>query len=149
MRRLGFIVPALLLVAVFFVLCLGILSKQPIRNSGALQALARQQARQVALAGIDEARLWLATEPSLSPLNTDFTGQVEDPDSGLVGSYVVTLDYRWAGSPYGIVQVESEGILGTMASPQARYRLSVTVDITDPLGNPDYLKPLRWRESLP
>lgn len=149
MKKQAFMVPALLLVAAFFVLCLGILSKQPIRNSGALQALARQQARQVALAGIDEARLWLATEPSLSPLNADFTGQVVEAQLGLVGSYVVTLDYRWAGPPYGVVQVESEGILGTMASPQARYRLGVTVDIRDPASNPDYLKPLRWRESLP
>lgn len=149
MKRRAFIIPALLLVAVFFVLCLGILSKQPIRNSGALQTLARQQARQIALSGIDQARLFLASEPSLSPLNSDLTGVVETPQSEFIGSYVVTLDYSWAGSPYRVVQVESEGILGTMASPQARYRLGVTLNIRNPLSNPDYLMPLRWRESLP
>ena len=146
--RKAFIVPALLVVATFLVLCVGLLSRQPMRNLGAMQSLYQIQARQMSLAGIEEARLRLAGDIDQGVTNTTFSSTVET-----VGAYVVSFDASWAGKPWYVLRVESEGFHGDPSKPVARYVLRATLDIRQELSpgrpNPDYLSLLRWQESVP
>lgn len=153
MRR-AFVVPALLVIATFMVLCVGLISRQPMRNLGAMQSLYQIQARQISLAGIEEARLRLAGDINQGATNTTFSRTVETaPGAAPLGTYVVSFDASWAVKPYYVLRVESEGFNGSPTKPLARYVLRATVDIRAELGpgkpNPKYLSLLRWQESVP
>ena len=154
MKR-GFIVPALLVVSIFMVLCVGMLSRQPMRNLGALQTHYQVQARQMALAGMEEIRLRLAGDVHQSTVaNTTLSrGLPEAGGSEAVGSYVVTLDTSWVKKPYYVLRIESEGFFGSATRPRARYVLRCTLNgrekLDDDEPNPDYLTLLRWQESVP
>ncbi|MBS2038305.1 hypothetical protein JST97_25200 [bacterium] len=152
MRR-AFIVPALLVVAIFMVLCVGLLSRQPMRNLGAMQSQYQVQARQVALAGIEEARLRLAGDSAQTLTNTTFSRDLSEAGGAPVGSYLVNIDSSWCEEPFCVLRVESEGFYGAAIKPQARYVLRVTLDVRPELApnklNPDYLQLLRWQESVP
>lgn len=152
--RKAFIVPALLVIATFMVLCIGLLTRQPFRNQGAFQNLYQAQARQLAVSGVEEARLRLAGDVNQALTSTTFSRLVSAASGGApVGSYLVTLDATWVGPPYFVMRVESEGFLGSAVSPQARYVIQATVDVREEvspgLPNPDYLQLYRWRESVP
>lgn len=152
MKR-AFIVPALLVVSIFMVLCIGLLSRQPMRNLGAMQAQYQVQARQIALAGIEEARLRLCGDSLQTMTNTTFSRELSEAGGGMVGSYLVNWDSSWSEAPYYVLRVESEGFYGSAVKPQARYVLRATLDVRKELApdkpNPDYLSLLRWQESVP
>ncbi|MFN8610958.1 MAG: hypothetical protein U0931_25680 [Vulcanimicrobiota bacterium] len=153
MKR-AFIVPALLVISIFLVLCVGLLTRQPMRNLGSMQSQYQVQARQMALAGIEESRLRLAGDTLQTLTNTTFSSPVSQAGGGPpIGSYLVTFDSTWSDKPYYVMRVESEGFYGPATRPQARYVLRATVDVRQQLEsgevNPDYLKLLRWQESVP
>lgn len=147
--------PALLVVALFMVLCVGMLSRQPMRNLGAMQTHYQVQARQVALAGMEEIRLRLAGDLHQSTAtNTTFSRELSEAGSTkALGSYVVTLDATWSKAPFYVLRIESEGFYGPATRPTARYVLRATLDVREETApgvpNPDYLKLLRWQESVP
>jgi hypothetical protein len=154
MRR-GFLVPAMLVVSVFMVLCVGMLSRQPMRNLGAMQTHYQVQARQMALAGMEEIRVRLAGDRHQSTV-ANATMAREVPEAGStegIGSYVVTLDTTWNKQPYGVLRIESEGFYGPATRPKARYVLRATLDgrqeLEEDKPNPAYLTLLRWQESVP
>lgn len=153
MRR-AFIIPALLVISVFMVLVIGLLTKQPLRNLGAMQTLYQIQARQVAVAGIEEARLRLAGDINQSISNTTLSFEVcEAGTTTPLGSYLVVLDASWAVAPFRVLRVESEGFFGPSVKPLARYVIRATLDARPLLSpgnrNPKYLHVLRWQESVP
>lgn len=147
MKR-AFIVPAILIVATFMVLAIGLLTRQPLRNQAAFQNHYQQQARQMALAGLEEERLRLAGDVEHTYGNTTLSRALDDTFGNPVGSYIVTLDASWSTSPFHVLRVESEGFFGPATRPLARYVIRATVDIR-PAPNPDFLAVVRWQESVP
>jgi hypothetical protein len=152
--RRAFLVPALLVVSVFMVLCIGLLTRQPMRNLAAVQSLYQVQARQIALAGIEQARQRLASDFNTTVSNTSFSDSVTSVGgSTALGSYLVTLDGTWSITPFYVVNVESEGFYGDPVRPLSRYVLRATLDVREEgspgVPNPGYLRLLRWQESVP
>ena len=153
-ERRAFLIPALLVVSVFLVLCIGLLTRQPMRNLGAVQTLYQVQARQIALAGIEQARQRLVGDIDQSVVNTTFSSSLQRVGSTeSLGGFIVTLDATWAGPPYHVLRVESEGFYGNLVRPHSRYVLRATLDVRNELGpgvpNPSYLHLMRWQESVP
>lgn len=147
MRR-AFIVPAILIIATFMVLAIGLLTRQPLRNQAAFQNHYQQQARQMALAGLEEERLRLAGDVEHTYGNTTLSRALDNTSGQPVGSYTVTLDASWSVPPFHVLRVESEGFFGSATRPLARYVIRATVDVR-PAPNPDFLSVLRWQESVP
>lgn len=126
MRR-GFVVPALLVVAIFMVLCVGMLSRQPMRNLGAMQTHYQVQAR---------ARWpwpeWRKPDCAWAATCTTFARELPAAASTeIIGSYVVTMDASWAEAPFHVLRIESEGFSGSATRPTARYVLRATLDVRE------------------
>lgn len=155
MKRRAFIVPALLMTSLFLIMVLGYMSRAPLQRLAAFQTVYQIQARQIALAGMEEARIRIVGDIHLVPSTTTLQRDVKDPNSGaIIGSYLVTLDYSWSHAPWQVVQLESEGFLGPSLAPTARYVLRASIDLdpnnrSGPGANPNFYNLVRWRESVP
>jgi type II secretory pathway component PulK len=91
----GFLIQSLLLIALLLVFCLGLLGRQPFAYSGAKQTSKMLQARQLAVAGMEDVRVKLERDYQTRQLGEVKTvSYVEDVVSGseLVGSYHVTIN---------------------------------------------------------
>ncbi len=156
LKRQGFLIASLLLLMVFFVLAVGILTRQPLRRQAALQALYRLQARELALAGIEDARQRLMGDIHFvpNPLH-HYSRTLQSPGAGQLGTVDVTLDYSWSGHPYRVLVISSEATLGpTPPHHLAIYRIQATVDLsadsrTGSGPNAQLFEVIRWREPDP
>ena len=154
MRTRGFLVAALLIIMVFFIVAIGILTKQPNRRLAAFQTHYQVQAREIALAGIDDARLRMLGNIQHTTNNVTYDRVLSSPDGVEVGVSHVRLDYSWRDPPYQVLLIESEGVLGDPVDPRAIYRVQATIDLkpearTGGGDNPRLFQVIRWREAVP
>lgn len=119
MKKRGFLLILVLLIAgLVLVLGLGFLSSNSPRYNASVYARTQAQARALADAGMEDARVKLQKDPTFPPRVdasqtvfsyrqpvTDFAGKV-------VGSYVVTLDWTYMVGPYNFLLVSSQGLVG-------------------------------------
>ncbi len=101
MKR-GFLIQSLLLIALLLVFCLGLLGRQPFAYSGAKQTSKMLQARQLAVAGMEDVRVKLERDYQTRQLGEVKTvSYVEDVVSGSELSRLLSRDHqsRVAGAP--------------------------------------------------
>ena len=125
----------LLLTALFFLLGVALISQ----SQGALkasQSSARAaEARALAWAGLADARGKLSRIFYYPPPGGDdqdlysYTEDVRAVDSqAVVGSYNVVVDVRTAESPYFLLRIRSEGVLGERTHPAGRSIVTAELD---------------------
>lgn len=157
MRR-GFLIQSLLLIALLLVFCLGLLGRQPFAYSGAKQTSKMLQARQLALAGMEDVRVKLERDYQTRQLGeVKSVSYVEDIVSGseLIGSYHVTINQELQEPPFELLQIECEGLLGKdREHPESRVVISAVFDLCEKNrqgtgNNPNFFRFIEWNERLP
>lgn len=130
--RQGSLILSLLLLSLFFLLCLGLLSRQPWLRQASNSALLESQARALALAGLDDARSKLIRDYQF-PQRRDleqrylvYQEPVTDLSDRPVGSFRVSIDHLYAAYPYLCYRISSWGLLGKEAS----YRIDAVFDLS-------------------
>lgn len=140
----GLMIMVLLLVA-----GLGFLGKQADRYRAATAAEASSQALEVAMAGLEDARVKLMKDFKFPPPGEEdlpqysYTEILHDPSGQAVGSYMVTIDTRWKASPSSLFKIEVWGYWGDPANqPISRRRLTAEWDYAEFIrGTEEDLKP--------
>lgn len=113
------LIVVLLVAALVLVLGLGFLSSNSPRYNASVYARSQAQARALAEAGLEDARVKLQKDNAFPPVThasqTRFSYREELTDSSgdVIGSYVVTLDWTYLVAPYYIVTVDSQGLVGS------------------------------------
>lgn len=141
-------------------LAMGMLGSRGSLYRAARDSARAGQARALARAGLEDARVKLAYDLDFPPPAADdqrvyeYLETMHDPDSGrIVGSFLVRVDTRFRVEPYHLVQVRSVGLVGDRLDPEARATVAATLDLspqdrTNPsLPNPDLFEVLRWQED--
>lgn len=126
----------LLLLSLFFLLAIGLLSRQPWLRQASNSVLLESQARALALAGLDDARSKLIRDyqfPQRRDLEQRYLVYREpilDLDGNLVGSFRISIDHLYAGYPYLCYRLSSWGLWGEEARPRATYRIDAVFDLS-------------------
>jgi hypothetical protein len=125
---------------------MGFMGSQSNRYRSVVQSGQSAQARQVAMAGIEDARFKLQNDASFPPppavtnqtcftYNEQLTLAAGTPDAQ-PGSYQVLLEtLYWSyplgptGVDYHVYQITSIGTIGDPATPLAQYKLQAEVDM--------------------
>jgi hypothetical protein len=134
-KQRGILLITALLVAVILLLVgMGLLGSQASRYDAAKQFSYTAQARQLALAGLEDARVKLEMDLNFPPepgpgqeafsySETLFKGPPND------GTYTVTVDFAYANDPNSAyIAVTSVGTLGDPIKPIAQYRFRAEID---------------------
>ena len=117
----------LMIASLVMVLGVGFLSSNSPRYNASVYARASAQARALAEAGQEDARVKLQKDASFPPISSasqstySYRQTLTDDSGNLIGSYVVTVDWTYLVAPYFIITVHSQGLVG--ANP------------AEPLGN--------------
>lgn len=138
------LVTALMVCIVLLLIGMGLLGSQASRYEAARQSTYISQARQLALAGLEDARMKLEMDinfpPPPGPQQELFSYSellVNDPDPNRWGTYTVVVDMTYANDiPYPppttvtghYIAVTSVGTVGPTIKPIAQYRLRAEID---------------------
>ena len=135
-RKRGFLLITALLVCVILLLIgMGMLGSESSRYAAMRHAATSSQARQMALAGLEDARAKLELDasfpPDPGPGQTTFSySERLDLDSNTSGTYSVTIDRVQAGTPAAVLVVTSVGSIGPISKPIAQYKLRAEMDLS-------------------
>lgn len=160
-RRAFFLVLALFMVTLISVMALAFLGGGPMNYRTSLTISLEQQARWLALAGIEDARLKLQKDPDFPPPMGDegiyysYAEQVSDVGGGaVVGSFEVTIDQSHAAAPYYLIILDCNGLVvrqGQLTKKSVRAEIDVSPKDrrvgheTD--ENPNYYRIVNWSEE--
>ena len=143
------VVTSLMLCVVLLLLGMGFMESQASRYRSVVYAGQGSQARALAWAGLEDARLKMQNDVSFPP---QYTGSY-DPLSGysfatqdqsvfsymenvtlssnVQGSYSVVINTTYGVDPFDVYEVDSVGILGDPNQPTALYHLQGEVDMSE------------------
>lgn len=128
----------LMVMVLLLVMGLGFLGKQADAYRSAAFAEASSQALEVAMAGLEDARVKLMKDFNFPPPGeTDqpqysYTEVLRDPDGRAVGSYTVTVDSQWKGPPSSILKIDVWGYWGDPDNPPiSRRRVTAEWDAAE------------------
>lgn len=156
-RRASTLLAALVLLTLILVLGLGFLSRRSAEYQVANLQITRAQARELALAGLEDARAKLDRDyffpPQLEIKQNAFqyAELVYDLDDVTVlGSYEVIVDQTYNEDPYRVITVQATGMAGY--PPRSRYRVEAELDASATVrggtaDNPDFWKLIRLVEQ--
>lgn len=139
-RRRGFLVITGLLVCIILLLMgMGLLSSQASRYSSSLRSAESSQARQLALAGLEDARIKLELDQQFPPPPApgqpvfSYSEQVQIPatPAPVNGTYTVTIDQTYKPAPDEVLLITSIGAVGPIEQPIAQYRLTAELDLKE------------------
>ncbi len=159
--RNGFALPtSLLLLIVIFVLGVGFLAKRISSYRGAVAAQTSSQAKQAALAGMEDVRVKLDKDynfpPESGPGQELFTysESLNDLAGTSVGGYRVTVDRHLQKLPYAVIRVRSEGWSGLANEPKAQHRIYAELDVSQlergtNTPNPNLYRWINWLDGGP
>ena len=163
-RRRGFLlIMCLLMASLVLVMGMGFLSGGSPRYNGAIQARTAAQARALADAGMEDARVKMQKDPLFPPPGDSgqtifcYRENVTDiTNTTVVGAYVVTVDTTYLKPPYCVALVTSQGLFGVNpASPEGSYVLHAEFDMhpINPAApnprDPNYARIVNWWEENP
>lgn len=146
MKRRAFMVMLVMLLSLLlFVMGMGFLGKRSAQYSGAISRMKAAQARALAQAGLEDARVKLEKDLFFPPPGDrdqtlfSYTEEVKDDAGAIVGYYTVTLDSRYRHAPDppdesypSVILVEAIGSLGADSQrPDAVVHLKMEVDLDD------------------
>ena len=125
----------LLLTSLLMVMGLGFLAQHSSSRQSVGRQLLSSQAKEIARAGLEDARLKYSLDWNFPPPGTDvntpyvYSENVYDTDqSTILGYYTVTLDSSLIAPPYQILRLTSVGVLGNHGSNTAYRRIDAEID---------------------
>lgn len=128
-RRAVALLVVLLLSAILFVLALALGYRQVEQRRQSNQAVDGQRAYQLALSGLEAARIRLDKDPDYPPNGMDqdrfsATEMIYGPDQTTVeGTFILEIDSRWRQAPYRRLIVTSTGCWPNSTQPQTRRQI--------------------------
>lgn len=137
MKKRGILmITALMICTVLLLIGMGLLGSQSSRYEAAKQSTYISQARQLALAGLEDARLKLEMDlnfpPPPGPEQDTFSySEVLQTDPATYqGTYSVVIDTTYANdvSESNYITVTSVGTVGPPIQPIAQYRMRAEID---------------------
>ena len=138
-RREGFlVVTALMILIILVLLGMGFLGSQANRYRSVVYSAQAAQARQLAVAGLEDARLKFQNDldfppPPAGPEQTTFSfcESVTMGPAGqqIQGNYQVIINTAYASDPYLVYEVQSVGSIGDPNQPLAQYVLTGEINI--------------------
>ena len=157
------LIVTMFLVLFIFVLGLGLLGRRAPQYESATQATLEAQARALAEAGLEDARVKLNHDQDFPPPGDDgqeifsYRETVLDVDGQPVGYFDVQVDLSRKAAPAALIWVTSSGVVSDPLRPttlirkilRAEYESSLLLRGSDPVDqipNPDYLQLLRIEE---
>lgn len=152
-RRAFVLVLVLLICNLLLLLGLAFCGKRALQYRGASLASEVAQARALAEAGLEDARVKLEKDMAFPPAGADdqltysYSEDVLDPDGRLVGSFTVLLDRTYAKRPYNVLVLRSVGTVGPRTldppGPQHRIRAELLLD----QASPKYFQFVSYRDE--
>ncbi len=150
-----------MLCTLLLIIGMGFVAQRSLEYGSVSELQDKAQARQLAMAGIEDARVKLEKDPFFPQVGgfgqPDFTysEELKDPsDSSLVGIYKVTIDVRLKEEPFRVVRILSAGYAGPdRANPLATYTIYAELDVAtfdrEKPGseNPKLFRFIDWREQ--
>lgn len=127
-------ITALMVAVVLLLIGMGLLGSQVSRYEASRQQLRSSQARQLALAGLEDARIKLELDiqfpPSPGPGQHTFSysEKLDTGSADFEASYSVVIDLTYATDTAGYIEVVSVGTVGPPIRPLAQYRLRGEID---------------------
>jgi hypothetical protein len=143
---------ALWLSLLLLVLGLALLNRRADQYRAAQRVADAAVAYELAVAGMETARVRLDKDASFPPrgvYQTTFscTEAVYDVDNATVrGYYILDIDSRWANSPYYLFKVTSTGYFPNPNDPQARRRIHAELDV-NPAHSATYYRWVGWHDE--
>ena len=131
------LITALMVATVLLLVGMGLLGSQSSRYEAARQNSYTSQARQLALAGLEDARVKLEMDinfpPPPGPEQTVFSYSetLDTNPASFEGSYSVLVDMTYATDAARYIVVTSVGTVGPPIKPTAQYRLRAEIDNLD------------------
>ena len=150
----------LLLGVVLVILGLAFLGTRSLQYIGAVRSGDAAQARALAEAGMEDARVKLDKDPDFPPAAGDeqpefaWSEELLDADGQPVGYYEVEVRSTHAVYPYSVLEITSVGRVGPRASPVSQHAIVAELDISpmdhgdQALPNPELFRFHRWTSSL-
>lgn len=143
MRRRGFLlITSLMITVILLLLGMGLLGSQSSRYEASKQTAYSSQARQLAIAGLEDARVKLELDVNFPPpagpgqLKFSYSESLDLPYADPVtGTYTVTIDMTHATDAGAHIIVTSIGSVGPPTAPIGQYRLRGEID-NAPSGRP-------------
>lgn len=138
-RRAFLLLTSLLLGVVLLLLGMGFISSQADRYGGVKRAAETAQARALAIAGLEDARVKIQNDiqfpPPMAAGQTTFSyGEVLDlGDPPILGHYNVVIETAYNQDPTFVLLVTSTGSIGDPNAPDAQYRIRAEMDM-NPAG---------------
>lgn len=128
-------ISALMICAVLLLVGMGLLGSQAARYEAAKQSTYISQARQLALAGLEDARLKLEMDVNFPPPpgpeqhSFSYSEVLETDPSSYQGTYSVLVDMTYANDDPGrYITVTAIGTVGPPIQPIAQYRMRAEID---------------------
>ena len=137
-RRGFLLITALLISVVLLLLGKGFLGSQADRYRGVKRAGETTQARALAMAGLEDARLKIQNDlrfpPPMAAGQSTFsygeTLQVGDPPQRLDGNYAVVIETAYRNDVnFEVLLITSTGSLGDPNSPTAQYQIKAEMSM--------------------
>ncbi len=160
MTRGFLLISSLLLCVLLLTLGLGIMGSRSRFYEASSQNRRAAQARALAEAGFEDARVKLMKDYDFPPLGADdqalFSYHEAMPDVGggpVIGGYVVTLDSTYRQPPYRVERITATGYLGPRDNPTAVHKIEAELDLsqtdrqTGAPPNPNLFQLLNYREG--
>lgn len=153
------LVMTLFLLVLLSVTGLLFLSIQTTQRDETHQLMQAEKARQLAHAGLEDARQKLTQNYAFFDTLADgqqvftYVERVSDVGEESPGGFEVTVDLRQSKRPFFLVQVSSVGMVGDLGRPAAMRRLMQEIDVSPwdrsdtSLSNPDLFRVL-WSQDL-
>ena len=137
-KRAFLLITALLIIVILMLVGMGFLGSQVARYRAALRAAESSQARQLALSGLEDARIKMELDENFPPkgaVNQDIFSYSEKLTINSVppvnGTYTVVINSTYAVDPAAVIFVTAIGTVGAPESPISQYRLKAELDFRD------------------
>ncbi len=134
-------IAALLVMTMLLIMGMAFLSQKSAQYEAVVKSGLANQARAIAQAGLVDFKLKVAKSRSFPPPRPkgqtlySYTEDFSDIDGRPHGFYTITCDSKLDRTPYWLLQVTSEGVLGSRAEPRARFRIYGELDLSSTLRN--------------
>jgi hypothetical protein len=149
-RRAFVLITALMVGVILLLLGMGFVGSQADRYRGVQRSAESAQARSLAVAGLEDARLKIQNDvlfpPPMAAGQTTFSyGERLDVGSPpIAGSYSVLIETAYNVDPYYVLSITSIGSLGDPNQPTAQYRITAEMDMRP---GPRYCHYHHWEDE--
>lgn len=137
LQRRGFLlVTSLFIIIVLLLMGMGFIGSQASRYAAARRSGEAAQARQLALAGLEDARIKLEMDSQFPPqpaVGQPYFSYAESltlsSSPALRGAYTVLIDRSYEKDPNNVYLITSTGAVGPAEKPIAQYKLIAELDL--------------------